>query len=160
MATDKLNTPMIAPGCYKLSRDVGNPEPDRRQRYDWRKLPVWKAGWEFIVIEKNRFDHLDDEYLSKLPEETRTKLKVESKYTVVQLVGDRWPSSHEIGPGHEEQYAVLAEALVTVEESIEQMMLRIGAHREGFAAWLVETGKIDRKLFESWWNEYEHEGQG
>lgn len=32
---------------YKLTRDVKNPKPDLRQKYDWRSQSVWKAGTLF-----------------------------------------------------------------------------------------------------------------
>lgn len=146
---------MLKPGTYKLGFDLGNPEPDRRHARDWRKFAVWKAGMEFVVIEKNRYEMMDENYLAGLPEETRSMLKLRSSYTVIQFVGDRWPSLHEIGPGNEAQYNALSENLVSVEESLDAMLTRIGAHNEGFSAWLVETAKVSRELFESWWNEYQ-----
>lgn len=32
---------------YALTRDVKNPEADRRVSHDWRKLPVWPKGMRF-----------------------------------------------------------------------------------------------------------------
>jgi hypothetical protein len=47
-------TTQLTPGLYTLSRDVANPSPDRRQKYDWRVRPTWTAGTEFYV-ETERF---------------------------------------------------------------------------------------------------------
>ncbi len=29
---------------YRLTRDVANPEPDRRMTRDWTRAPIWQAG--------------------------------------------------------------------------------------------------------------------
>lgn len=39
----------LAAGIYRLKVDVANPHPDRRRKFDWRKLPVWKQGMRFRV---------------------------------------------------------------------------------------------------------------
>lgn len=148
-------TEIIKPGAYKLVADLTNPEPDRRVTRDWRKFPVWKAGTEFLVIEQDRRDLMDEEYLASLPEESRTRIRNAARYSVIQLVGDQWPTIHQIGPGHVEQYATLGAHLVKVEESLEAFLSRLGAHANHFAGWLLETNKVSRELFESWWNAYQ-----
>jgi hypothetical protein len=37
----------------RLARDVPNPHPDRRARYDWTKAPVFLAGMRFKVYEQH-----------------------------------------------------------------------------------------------------------
>lgn len=39
----------LQPGTYRLTREVANPEPDRRQRYDWRALVTMEKGTLFVV---------------------------------------------------------------------------------------------------------------
>lgn len=34
---------------YRLTRDVNNPTPDRRQKHDWRATEVWKVGKRFYA---------------------------------------------------------------------------------------------------------------
>jgi hypothetical protein len=36
---------------YRLTEDVKNPKPDKRQKYDWTAQPVWKAGMLFRAQE-------------------------------------------------------------------------------------------------------------
>lgn len=55
---EKLADLPLQPGNYILTRDVTNPFPDKRKKYDWRDLPFWKAGSEFVVVEH----HNDIEY--------------------------------------------------------------------------------------------------
>lgn len=44
-------TTQITPGIYKLTRDIKNPNRDRREKYDWRK-GEFKEGMLFQVIEQ------------------------------------------------------------------------------------------------------------
>jgi hypothetical protein len=39
----------VAPGIYRLTKDITNPRPDRRMTRDWRKEPVIQAGRVFVV---------------------------------------------------------------------------------------------------------------
>ena len=42
---------MSRPGTVlRLVRDVVNPNPDRRQKYDWRADALWSAGTRFRVV--------------------------------------------------------------------------------------------------------------
>jgi hypothetical protein len=43
------NEQTLTAGIYRLTRDVVNPKPDRRQRYDWKAQPMWQAGALFYV---------------------------------------------------------------------------------------------------------------
>lgn len=40
---------MLKPGVYVLTREVQNPEPDRRCRYNWSAVPSWPAGSRWHV---------------------------------------------------------------------------------------------------------------
>lgn len=145
----------IAPGSYTLARDVKNPEPDRREKYDWRKRPMWKTGAQFIVREMRDGNLIDADYLAGLSPDARAKLEADRTYTVVEMIGDRWPGLHRVGPGHVEQYAALAEALVVVEETDDHFLARIDC-RDRFASWLVASKRVTREEFEALWWTYEH----
>lgn len=126
---------MMKPGTYKLHVDLANPSLDKRHKVDWRKFPVWKAGWEFIV--ENADCHGDGDY------------------TRIVLVGHRW-NHHAIGPGHEARYAALEAALVPCEQSEEAFLT---AHRinDRFAQWLLASGKLDYATLLNLWTEYQDE---
>jgi len=146
----------IPPGTYKLDRDVQNPRPDRRCTRDWRKMPVWNRGVRFVVKEQRR---MGDRHLAEatagLEPDVVAALRAKDRYTVIELAGDRWPTNHRIGPGDDEQYAALAAALVSTEESISQFMTRIDCE-SGFVEWLVENDKITRADLETWWHSYQY----
>lgn len=146
---------MLKPGTYKLAADLVNPCPDRRVKRDWRSFPVWGKDCEFLVTEERRDHMLDTLFLAGLPEDTRKKLIDASRYSVIQLVGNRW--SHEkIGPGNDEQYAALEAALVPVEESVEAMFTRLGVN-DYFAKYMVRSGRMTPREFEELWYKYLHE---
>lgn len=42
---------MLAPGLYRLARDVANPKPDKRSAM-WPTRPSWGAGTQFYVDER------------------------------------------------------------------------------------------------------------
>lgn len=146
---------MIKPGSYRLSRDVQNPTPDRRHKDDWSKWPMWKAGTEFLAIEQSRDLPIDDPDLS---EEQRAKLRAVDRYVTLRMVGPRFASLYERGPGHEEQYRALVDALEPSVESFDAMFERLHARSEHFARWLLESGRLDRETFERLWSAYEEDG--
>ena len=146
------NDVCIKPGTYRIVADVANPCPDRRERYDWRKLAVWRAGTEFFVRDQSLNNDPIDAGLSP---EAATRVRVARTYTVVELVGDRYPGLHQIGPGHDEQYAVLAAALVPTEESANQFMTRIDCH-DHFARWLLDENVFTRGQLEELWRRFEY----
>lgn len=50
---------------YRLTRDVANPEPDRRQTRHWTSTPTWKAGLRVVCstwshLELRAAGHYDD----------------------------------------------------------------------------------------------------
>lgn len=150
------DTKDIPPGAYKLDRDVQNPRPDRRRTRDWRKMPVWDKGTQFVVKEQRRMgDRHLAEIAAGLAPEVVAKLRADDRYTVVELVGDHHPILHRIGPGDEEQYAALAAALVPTEESLGQFMTRIDCQNR-FVEWLVEKGAVGRADLERWWHRYQY----
>lgn len=150
------DTKDIPPGAYELARDVKNPRADRRATRDWRKLPVWDKGTQFVVKEQRRMgDRHLAEVTAGLDPETVARLQANDRYTVVELAGNRWPIIHRVGPGDETQYAALAAALVPSEESVIQFMTRIDC-TNGFVVWLVEHGHVLREDLEKWWNRYQY----
>ena len=48
----------MKPGQYILSRDVQNPRPDRRARYDWRLQETWRRGQEFTIDEDRALNRM------------------------------------------------------------------------------------------------------
>jgi len=145
-------------GTYKLSRDVENPHPDRRKTRDWRAIPLWKAGTEFLVQTYGReTNSLIDSVKSELTPEQIERIERKVSYSVIQLVGHRW--SHEyIGPGNVEQYTALGAALEPIPESHEAMFTRLGV-RDYFARWLVESGRLTPQAFETLHEAYEAAGE-
>lgn len=128
---------MLKPGIYKLTQDVTNPNPDRRLRRDWRGLPVWSSGQEFLVEESN----------------SQSARESGESHTAIALVGSS-PRDHAIGPGYEEQYAALESALVLCDGSDEALLAALGV-QDGFAAWLLTSGKLDRDTLRALWTEYQ-----
>src|SRR6185436_5857324 len=51
----KAEARKLPEGFYRLTCDVDNPSPDRRQKHDWRALPTWKKDRRFVIV-----DHLGD----------------------------------------------------------------------------------------------------
>lgn len=146
----------IAPGAYKLDRDVQNPRPDRRCSRDWRKAPVWNKGARFVVREQRRMgDRHLAEVTAGLEPDVIAELRARDRYTVIELAGDHHAILHRVGPGDVEQYAALAAALTPCEESLSQFMTRIDCE-SGFSEWLVETGRVTRADLEKWWRSYQY----
>lgn len=147
---------MIKPGTYKLSRDVQNPAPDRRFKRDWRFVPTWRAGAEFIVTEWSRetdsvFEALDER--GELTPERRAAIIESARYATIRAVDSPY-SHYEIGPGNEASFEALSAALVPVEESIDAMFARLSV-RSNFARWLVDSGRLTPQLFEKLWAAYQ-----
>jgi hypothetical protein len=44
-----LEIAALKTGLYRLTKDVANPNGDRRVKHDWRRLPLIKAGTKFEV---------------------------------------------------------------------------------------------------------------
>jgi len=149
---------VIKPGTYMLARDVKNPSPDRRFTRDPRCKPVWLTGTEFLVIERQRV--LAEELAADLTEDQRQRVLEASRYTVLQFVGDGYPTVHEIGPGNNQgRFDAIVAALVPVVESTRALFTRLGVSTNNyFARWLVESGRLTPKLFEQLWLEYEGDG--
>lgn len=52
-------TNTLAPGVYVLTENVKNPNPDRRNRNDWRKQVEWLKGTEFKIYNMKGFEDQD-----------------------------------------------------------------------------------------------------
>lgn len=137
-------------GTYRLTRDVENPGADRRHKNDWRMAPVWKAGAEFVVTQHKR--DVEAAVGAALTPEQRAALEARLTYYTIVAVGNRW--HHTIGPGNEDQYTALVEALEPCPESHEAMFTRLGV-RSHFWRWFVESGRLTPELFEKLWLAYE-----
>ena len=46
---DALKIPDVQPGLYVLTREIENPKPDRRHKYDWRLSASWGKGTIFNI---------------------------------------------------------------------------------------------------------------
>lgn len=150
MSSDKN----IPPGPYRLSRDVKNPNADRRVARDWRKVPVWKKGTQFVVVEQ-RHRAISEEYLLTLDPKVAAQLRERDTYTTIVQAGHSHPCLYMIGPGSEEQYKALDAALVRCEtESLDQFLTRIDCP-DGFVEWMLENNHATRAEIESWWCSYQ-----
>jgi hypothetical protein len=111
----------IKPGVYALSKDVANPEKDRRVKRDWTRAVTWKKGSRYIV----RQDHGTN--------------KGEVFYEVVEE-GSRYAHHRvtEFMPG----FLPLVEGLEPVEESLDTILT--GQHEMAYNILdaLVKEGKI------------------
>lgn len=144
----------IPPGPYRLSRDVRNPNADRRCTRDWRKETTWKAGTRFVVVEQRRHA-LSDEYLNTLGPDLAKRLRENDTYTTIVEAGVSYPSLYMIGPGHTDQYKALDAALVRCEiEAIDQFLTRIDCP-DGFVEWMLENNRVSRTDVEKWWHSYQ-----
>lgn len=109
----------ISPGFYRLTRDVENPQPDRRQKHDWSAEVVWKKGLLFYVRPSNRaYD-----------------------YVRIELVGHRWRSQNIAAHGEKGQ--ALIPALVFIAEDFDCVMHRLGVSADNLLAKLYEMEKIE-----------------
>jgi hypothetical protein len=50
----KAEARKLPEGFYRLKCDVQNPNPDRRQKYDWRAAPTWAKGARFRIVDELR----------------------------------------------------------------------------------------------------------
>jgi hypothetical protein len=131
---------MMKPGTYRLTRDVVNPCADKRHKHDWRKEPVLKAGAEFLVEDER----------SLFPEDATSR---ERAWTSLRLVGARWSHMKLYEGADNDVYNAIAQALEMIPETLGAQLTRLDVKR-GFATWLVESGSVDRELFERLWNAY------
>lgn len=144
---------MLAPGTYVLTRDVDNPKPDRRHKYDWRALSTIPAGTEFLAVEWT-WEIWD------LEPDIQARLQLKGPHTEIVMVGGRW-SHHKVRDHGQYQalYAALEAALVPVQESTSAMLTRLDVQSQ-FGKWLLESGTIPRELFETLWARYMEGGTG
>lgn len=131
---------MLKPGTYRLTKDIPNPEGDRRHKYDWRQFPILKEGTEFIAEDERRL--MDEEMSSKIQE-----------WISLRPVKARW--SHMTITCGFQLYKLLEDALERISESNASMFARLDvSSSQYFAKWLVDSGRLDRELFEKLWREY------
>jgi hypothetical protein len=132
----------IPPGTYRLTRDVVNPLPDLRQRYDWRARPVWPAGTEVVV--------------SKETYAIEGECGGHFEWSVLRLAGGA-SSQHRIAQHsieHADQFEAIAGALLGAEESVAALFTRLDIDRQPLFLWLVEHGEVDRADVERIWAAY------
>jgi len=51
IAKMKAEARKLPEGFYRLKCDVTNPQPDRRQKHDWRALVSWQKGARFRIVD-------------------------------------------------------------------------------------------------------------
>lgn len=124
----------ITPGTYVLTRDVGNPRPDRRVRRDWTKREVWEEGTVLIAMDYTRVGGTPS----------------------LSLVGDRLDILHRVDPWHD-GYLPLVSALEPCEESLAAMFTRldVDSGAQYLIRFLVETDRMTKEQFERTWSEYQ-----
>ena len=138
-----MNDQHIEPGAYKLTQDVSNPNADRRYKDDWRYMPVWPAGSEFIVEISSSADSEDKEVT----------------YETIMMVGARY-DHYSIGRGQAESFRALKQSLIPCFASDEAfLMMTCGSRPGAFARWLLESGRLSRDLFAELWGQYMDNGQ-
>lgn len=98
---------MIPGGHYQLARDVRNPHPDKRSKRSLRKVEFWKAGTR-VFVRVHQKDSL-----------------VQQEFSTIEFVNSRYPSLDAIGPGMEEQYEALRDALEPCTESFQAQLHRL-----------------------------------
>jgi hypothetical protein len=133
MSDDKIT---LAPGTYRLTCDVTNPEPDRRVKGDWRKAPVIPAGKIFRMLSRG-----------------------DRSYPVLVPVGDRYWILHDLNVGSQ-FCAPLVNAIVPNLEPIEQTHAAWFDEEQiedRFARWLVTSGRMTREELLAIWNVYDAE---
>ena len=134
---DPINKDRLpAPGIYVLSRDLTNPNSDKRKRGDFSKDEFWKAGTRLLV---NRYDS-DGGY-------PRVVVSHVGKYYWYGIVLNLYPKSEEFdGKKHVAAVNLLLEpgVLVREEDSIQSVMLvnGDGDHYNPILKKLFEAGKI------------------
>jgi hypothetical protein len=97
---------------YRLTRDVINPNPDRRQKHDWRAAEVWKVGKRFYAQTRS-FAHgsaLDE--IEGLSDEAKARLR--EKESEIWIYTGQY-SHQDIGP-RDERYASIVAALEPVDD--------------------------------------------
>jgi hypothetical protein len=132
--TKEIDRRTLKSGTYKLTREIVNPTPDRRQKYDWRKEASFPAGMEFVV----------EEHDLGLEADTGYKI-LANKLKPVREGGGRVLSDYE------DLFKTIAAALEPCEESIDAMLARLGVHgcaNDRFLRWLLDNELMGRRLFE------------
>lgn len=112
----------LKPGYYRLSRDVENPDPDRRKSRDVTALPVWKAGTRIAVRiflpDVEGVPHLEIEW----PDDRHAILTRRAE----------WHG----------QYKAIAPALEPIEMDLDLTLHKMGASDYRVLDWLVRHGHV------------------
>lgn len=99
-----MNATDLKPGVYQLTKNVANPEKDKRVKRDWTKAPQWNQGDRFIV----RFDH--GSVQAKMAEPFREVIREGGTYSHHRIT--------EFSPG----FLPLIQAMEPTEETLDTIM--------------------------------------
>lgn len=114
----------MGPNEYRvLTRDVEAPRPDRRQIYDWRALPIWKAGTKLEIVWNGPRTPNDTERMRR---EVRTP--------------GRW--SRKTIADFDDRFALLIEASAPDTPSLDRMLNERQILHEDVVTYLWEQGRI------------------
>jgi hypothetical protein len=120
----------LPPGVYQLVKDVVNPAPDRRQKYDWRLLPLWTKGKRFIVSHQTESHKAAGQIVT---------------WTVARVVPETG-GSHMLAGNGDERFNALVDALAPADESVDSIMNDqrnyVNGGYEHVVKELVHSGKI------------------
>lgn len=132
-----------SPGVYVLSKDVENPNFDKRST-EWHKRPVFKAGTKVTIVKnwRTNYDFTSDS-------DTRVQYGCR-----IGGLNDRYPLIHCIQPGNF-AYEPLVDALVAVNPNDEEYLAHI-ANEHGSDAdtdlvllRLMKQGVVTREQIEA-----------
>jgi hypothetical protein len=128
----------LAPGVYRLTRDVDNPHPEPRKRIDWTLRATWKQGQTFVIEPTHRGSKA---VLMLCAGHGRAHtLWQKPRYVSAQLARVRAA-----------RFAAIAAALEPIEEDVDALFTRLGAHAwdlEAFVKWLVTSDVMTVKRLE------------
>lgn len=130
------NALTIAAGIYRLTRDVKNPDADRRFAGDWAKRSKFPAGLE-LLVEVAEIDVGGDRFSS----------------TTIRSVEDRFGRVRQTDAA----FAPLVAAVEPIPESPAALIRRLDVESMqigSFCRWLVESGKMTAGDFERVFNEW------
>lgn len=109
----------LTPGMpYRSTKEIANPEPDRRKTLDWRRTPTIPAGIRFVLYDGR-------------------------KGLVLLNIDDKWPWANSVEEGSD-LFDLIAPTLAPIPETLDSVMFVAGYGNgyERVLEHLVKTGKV------------------
>lgn len=138
----------LVAGCYRLTVDTKNPNPDRRIKDDWTKLPLWKKDvTKLIAIQRTHYAAISEDDDEERPCYT---------YTELAAIGDRYTSLHNFKPWDDE-YKLLTPSLERIEEPLDGLFTRLSVDSQCqyFFEWMVDSKRWTHSQIELLWQLYQ-----